>query len=116
MGTGLPGGSESQLITVSEAVAMVGRFRAANAANAATVVRAWGFGRAAIDAVLAQPGCAGIRIYRGHTDVGAEQVLIVGLDTTGNDLLPASASGTVVVADKGWPCPPLCGGASVLNS
>ena len=115
MATGMPSGSESQLITVSEAVAMVGRFRTANAANA-TVVRAWGFGRAAIDAVLAQPGCAGIRIYRGHTDVGAEQVVIVGLDAAGNDLLPASPSGSGVVADKGWPCPPLCGAASVLNS
>lgn len=114
MGTGMPGGSDDQLISVSEAVAMVGRFRAANAANA-TVVRAWGFGRSAIDAVLAQPGCAGIRIYRGQTDVGAEQVLIVGLDGSGNDLLPVSASGAGVVADKGWPCPPICGAASILN-
>jgi hypothetical protein len=113
MGTGNPGGSESQLIPVSDAVVMVRRFRDSAPREA---IRAWGFGREAIDAVLAQPGCTGIRIYRALNDQKQDQVVIVGIDAGGNDLLPATPSGKGVVAEQGWPCPPVCSAASLLNS
>ncbi len=110
MGTGPLGGKE-QLISVAEAADMARRHREKNP----SAVRGWGFGREAIDALLAQPGCAGIRVYRGLATDGAEQVLIVGIDANGNDLVPAKATDPGLVAERGWPCPPLCAADSLLN-
>lgn len=70
-------------------------------------LRAGAFARGIIDEILAQPGCAGVRIYLGRTDSGEETLLAVGTDADGNDL----AGGTI--ADNLFPCPPFCGGDSI---
>jgi hypothetical protein len=72
------------------------------------------FDRSALDLLLAQPGCRGIRIYRATKD-GADQVVLVGTDSAGNDMVPASVEGQGVVMEIAWPCPPMCGAKSVLN-
>jgi hypothetical protein len=98
-------------ITVAAAAAMTVRFRVKNPGG----VRAWLFDREAFDKLLAQPGCAGIRIYRALKEDGSEQVVVVGTDANANDLLPRTVSEAGLVAEIAWPCPPMCGGTSVLG-
>lgn len=62
------------------------------------------FPRDVYERILAQPGCAGIRAYRGRGEKGEEQTILVGVDADGNDM----TSG--VLAEFGIPCPPYCGG------
>jgi hypothetical protein len=99
------------LIPVAEAVLLTAAHRALNPGG----VRAWLFDRRAVDAILAQPGCAGLRIYRAEGKEGA-QVVLVGTDKNGNDLVPAKATDPGLVAELAWPCPPACGAASVLGA
>lgn len=108
-GPGMPTGN--QLIPVTEAAALTARFRAANPG----AVRAWLFARDVIDALLAQPGASGIRVYRGTDAAGTDRIVIVATDGEGTDLLPPKAAGGGVVAEQGWPCPPICGGPSAIN-
>jgi hypothetical protein len=70
-------------------------------------LKAGAFTREIIDEILAQAGCAGLRIYLGRTDAGEETLMLVGTDADGNDL----ANGTI--ADHLYPCPPFCGGDSI---
>lgn len=108
-GPGMPTGN--QLIPVTEAAALTARFRAANPG----AVRAWLFARDVIDALLAQPGAAGIRVYRGTSEAAADKVVIVATDSDGTDLLPPRAVGSGVVVEQGWPCPPMCGAPSAIS-
>jgi hypothetical protein len=101
----------NHLIPVAEAAAMTARSRNRNPGG----VKAWLFDRGAFDALLGQPGCAGIRVYRAAKDDGTEQLVVVGTDEKGNDLLPATADGKGLVAELAWPCPPACGAPSVLG-
>jgi hypothetical protein len=99
------------LISVAQAVAMTSQFRAAAKSED---VRAWLFDRRSVDVILAQPGCAGLRIYRAVGQDGP-QVVLVGTDKDGNDLVPAKATDPGLVAERAWPCPPDCGKASILG-
>jgi len=108
---GLTSPQGNHLIPLADAAAMTARFRSRNPGE----VRAWLFDRRAFDALMAQTGCAGIRIYRAVKEDGSDQLVVVGTDTTGNDLAPASSSGDGLVMEWGWPCPPLCGAPSALG-
>jgi hypothetical protein len=61
-----------------------------------------------IDELLAQKGCAGIRIYYGLNAKGAPAPVLVAVDAEGNDL----AGGTVL--EEHLPCPPVCSASSPL--
>jgi len=61
------------------------------------------FGRDAIEKVLAQPGCTGIRLYYAQNDDGTPSIVIFGVDAKGIDI----KSG--VLLDAMRPCPPFCG-------
>ena len=98
-------------IPLAYAAAMTARFRSRNAG----ATRGWLFDRRAFDALLAQPGCAGIRLYRGIKDDGSDQLVVVGTDLNGNDLAPLSSEGRALVMELGWPCPPICGAPSALS-
>jgi len=98
-------------VSVADAAAWTAAFRAKNPNG----VRAWMFDRRALDVLLAQPACMGIRIYRAHKD-GVDQVVLVGTDSAGNDVTPANLEGQGVVMEIAWPCPPMCGAKSLLNS
>ena len=108
---GLKNPQGNHLITVATAAAMTARSRSQNP----NAIRGWLFDRRALDALLEQPGCAGIRIYRALKDDGREQLVLVGTDDMANDILPATVDGKGVVAELGWPCPPMCGAASVVG-
>lgn len=70
------------------------------------------FGREIINQILAEEGCVGIRMYYALDDDGNRQILLVGVDSEGNDLLPSAggriADGGNTVADMSWPCPTYC--------
>lgn len=67
------------------------------------------FPRDVFERLLAQPGCAGIRIYYGRNDRREHELLLVGVDGAGNDMT------TGELFDFGLPCPPYCGGGNVLS-
>ena len=66
------------------------------------------FDRAAIDKILAQPGCARLRIYQGKNEDGTPSLVIVGVDSAGKDMTKAS------IMERQAPCPPYCDGESAL--
>ncbi len=93
-------------ISLDAAAAMTRRYREAAGADAQ---RATMFPRQVFDVLLAQPGCVVIRMYYGQTEGGGRELVLVGVDSTGNDMTSAA------LFDYGLPCPPYCGGDSPLN-
>lgn len=96
------------------------------------------FDRAAIDALLAQPGCVSLRIYYGLDDNMKLHAVMVGVDANGRDILPIDPSVTMmgaagttsgpsaatttsptdetgIILDEGIRCPPQCPPATDLN-
>ena len=67
------------------------------------------FPREVFEALLAQPGCAGIRAYTGTADDDSQQTVLVGADGDGNDMTAG------LLFDASFPCPPYCGGGNSLN-
>lgn len=97
------------------------------------------FDRAGFDALLAQPGCVGVRIYYGMDDTLGLHAIIVGVDAQNRDILPTGTTTTSrtttsselgatttteggtteeetgIILDDGLRCPPTCPPASDLN-
>ena len=44
-------------------------------------------GRNILDQILAQPGCAGIRLYNALNELGQKTLVYVGVDAAGNDIM-----------------------------
>ena len=68
------------------------------------------FARDAIDTLMAQPGCAGIRFYHGRRADGSATLVLVAVSTTGADM----ADGTLL--ENHAPCPPYCDPTSSLTT
>jgi hypothetical protein len=72
------------------------------------------FGNEIIKQILAEKGAVGIRMYYSIDDNGRKQILLVGTDAKGEDLLPSSNSNaktevdTNVIVDMSYPCPGYC--------
>lgn len=94
-------------ISRAEAAAMTRRFR--DSAGAKTE-RGGMFSRVAVQDLLAQSGCEGLRYYFGRKDDGMSAMLLVGVDANGNDM----NGGTIL--EWSYPCPPFCGDPNDLNS
>lgn len=82
-------------------------------------IQAHYFGSEIIQNILSQSNCVGIRVYYALDDNGEKKLLLVGVDSTGENLLP-SANGKVgegddgkTVGDYSWPCPDYCPGNSL---
>lgn len=58
--------------------------------------------------LLAQPGCAMLRIYHGRNEKGARSMVLVGVDENNNDLTQG------IILEQCWPCPPFCPTDSAL--
>jgi len=67
-------------------------------------------GRTAVEELLQQPGCAGLRIYLGRDASDQPTLVLVGVTAAEADL----ADG--IILDQIFPCPPICGTSSPLNS
>jgi hypothetical protein len=82
------------------------------------------FDRQAFDQLLGTPGCAGIRIYYGMDEQLKVHAVMVAVNASNEDLLPASAAQAAdeptddpVIIDEGQRCPPICPEKkSALNS
>lgn len=74
-------------------------------------------GRNQIEAILAQPGVVGIRMFNALNDLGIRQLVLVGVDANGQNILQYSTIGDNgelvkkkgIVADRAKLCPPYCG-------
>jgi hypothetical protein len=78
------------------------------------------FDRNAFDSLLAQSGCEGLRIYYGMSEDFKIHAIIVGVNASGEDMLPDTkwASDTEAgdeIIENGNRCPDLCPPASPLN-
>jgi hypothetical protein len=99
-------GNENHVITLDQAVKYVQNFT--NNPTVPNIKDAY-FGRNIFDKILAQPGCVGVRYYYGKKDDGSAAVILVGVDSGGNDLTQG------ILGDDAKPCPPWCPVASPLN-
>lgn len=76
-------------------------------------------GRDIIEAILAQPGVAGIRMFYALNELGLRQLVLAGADETGKNILNYSTIGDngQIVRNKGIVaggvrcCPPYCNGS-----
>ncbi|HWA41102.1 MAG TPA: hypothetical protein VG712_05785 [Gemmatimonadales bacterium] len=92
-------------ISLAEAAGLTKAHRTAHAG----APKAHMFHREAFDTILAQPGCAGIRIYHGRDAKGEQHCVMVGVDQKGADM----TSGGVM--QQSYPCPPYCDEQSALS-
>lgn len=91
-------------ISLADAAALTKAHRNANASG----TKAHYFDRSAFDAILAQPGVAGIRIYHAQNADKTQALVLVGVDGSGADM----TSGAIM--ELGMPCPPFCATGSML--
>lgn len=68
------------------------------------------FPRDVFETLLKNPKVKGIRLYHGKGDKGEGAMIAVAVDEDGNDMLDGD------IFDRGFPCPPICGGGNSLNS
>lgn len=94
---------------LNEAVRITKAYRGAGHKPVATVTT---FDKNEINQLLTQPGCKGLRIYVGQ-DGASISLIAVATDTNDTDILTA---GSELIAAEAFPCPPMCGGNTALNS
>ncbi|HKV76030.1 MAG TPA: hypothetical protein VJN95_16050 [Gemmatimonadales bacterium] len=88
-------------ITIDEGAAHTRRFREVNPGT--KTPKAGMFWRSGgLDELMAQKGCAGLRVYFGRDTAGAGHLVLVAVDAQGDDL----STGTVL--EQELPCPPFC--------
>lgn len=100
-------GNENHDITLQEASAFTENYR--NAAGNNPVLAHY-FGKTKIQAILNQEGCVGMRIYYALSDTGEKQLVITGVDSSGNDMYNG------ILADRSLMCPTYCSASNPLNS
>jgi hypothetical protein len=114
----------NHFISLNDAIAMTSLFRAEKDAiidstyrNEGLLLQCETFDRGAFDALLAQDGCEGIRIYFSmHTSLKV-RAIFVGVDRDNKDMLPGdSFSPDYKIVEAGAPCPDMCPPTSPLNS
>ncbi len=105
-------GEEDHSITLAAAEQMMAAFQKDNPYD----TYGWFFGRKAIEALLAQDGCVGIRIYGGLNQDGQFSPVLFGVTAKGDDIggggLSKALFDSTVVGPREMtvPCPPFCGG------
>ena len=93
-------------IGLTEARELIGRWKRNNPSKVAAAA----FTRVALDRILAQEGCAGARFYYAMNPDMTMSLVIVGVDEFGNDMDEGE------LAERAFPCPPLCSMDSALDS
>ena len=99
-------GNEEHDISLDEASAMTKRYRQSLPSGS----RKGGFfSRDAIESVLAQEGCVGIRYYHGIDTKGEPVIILVGAEANEDDLYRGA------LLEFAIPCPTQCGSNNPLN-
>ncbi|MBS1510348.1 MAG: hypothetical protein JST86_05865 [Bacteroidetes bacterium] len=125
--TSLP--EQSHFITLTQAVDMTTLYRTNREAILKTAFQGQNilalsetFNRNAFDTLLAEPGCAGLRIYYGMNTDLTVHAIVVAVNSSNEDILPASTSRTtiaatdIVIVEESQRCPEHCPADSVLNT
>ncbi len=99
-------GREDHSITLATAGDWTRNYRTANSG----ATKGHFFGRDAIESILAQEGCVGIRIYYALDGSGVKQLIINGALANENDLYNG------VLAERSITCPTHCGANNPLNT
>jgi len=113
-------------IPLKDAIALTARWRQDMPEGGFKAAR---FDRIAFDTLLAQPGCAGIRIYMGMNVPGESKhpslwnFVMIGTDANGNDIIGTGGAAGAAESGEGdgdpqelsEPCPPWCDPNSPLN-
>ena len=92
-------------ISLAEAAALTKRHRDAKVG----AEKSGAFHKDQVLKLLGQAGCVGLRIHYGRNADGTQALVLTGIDASDSDL-------TGEILEKHYPCPPVCGGASPLNS
>ncbi|MBI5216615.1 MAG: hypothetical protein HY960_12760 [Ignavibacteriae bacterium] len=100
-------GEENHAINLDDAERLTANFRDS---GVKPDIKGGFFGRKAIEEILAQQDCVGIRVYFAQQDDGSPTFVLVGADANENDMENG------LLAEEGRPCPPYCGTPSRLNS
>ena len=100
-------GREKHDISLADAAVLTARYRATVPVSAR---KAGFFGRDAIETILAQVDCVGIRYYHGIDDNDEPVIVLTGVTVDENDLFNGR------LMDFSQPCPPRCSADNPLNS
>lgn len=101
-------GNEEHAISLADAAELTARYRAQF--NAETFyIKGEYFGKNALNSLLNQVGCVGARMYYGLKADQSQCLVIVGVDSSGNDIT------TGEIMDFGIPCPNACSVDNALN-
>jgi len=100
-------GTEGGQITLAQGAAMTARHRA----EKPNALKARLFGKECIEKLLNQDGgaCKGIRMYFAMNEQNEQELVLVGVDAEGNDMLD-------IIMDMSLPCPKSCSSPNPLNS
>jgi hypothetical protein len=90
--------NENHDISLAEASKMTKNFRT----KFPTEVKAHFISKLAIQNILNQANCVGLRIYYGIDDLGAKHLVFVGANASENDLYNG------LLAERTKPCPTFC--------
>jgi len=101
-------GNEEHDISLQEASDMTARYR--DNQSEAYFIKAEYFGREAIESILSQENCVGIRIYYGLDENNVQRIILVGVTADENDICNG------ILAERGTTCPPRCSDTNMLNS
>lgn len=99
-------GNEDQTITLAAGSSMTANYRAANPDQ----ILGHFFGKKILTDILSQANCVGIRVYYAIKDDGSKELVLVGVDSAGNDLCNG------VLGDRSYKSPPYSGASNPLNS
>jgi hypothetical protein len=100
-------GNEEHSVTLAAASAMTKNYRDTVSANATI---AHYFGKSELQSLLNQDGCVGVRAYYAITSEGAKQLVLVGVNSSENDLYEG------IILDRSLCCPIYCSSANPLNT
>jgi hypothetical protein len=99
-------GQEDHSISLNDAANFTSNYR--NSVITAPYIYGAYFGKSAIQAILNQTGCVGIRIYNAKKTDGSLNYVIVGVNSNGDDMEDND------LAEHGIGCPPFCSAQSKL--
>jgi hypothetical protein len=99
-------GKENHVVSLDHAVKYIQNFTEKPTAPS---IKGGYFGRSIFEKLLSQDGCVGIRYYYARTDSGVATIVLVGVDSSGNDLYKG------ILAEESQPCPPWCPASNPLN-
>ncbi|MFD2514937.1 hypothetical protein ACFSRY_13755 [Pontibacter locisalis] len=96
-------GTEGAPIALDQAASWTANYRRnAAAGENGVVIKGHFYGKDILQKILDQPGCMGIRIYHARDGRGQRQLVLVGANAEGEDMVEGT------VADSGKLCPPDC--------